>query len=328
MKDPWVCPVCHAPMVRVHRTHVCIREGRTFGNVAGFPDLRVDDRWKDNVEHRIADRLSAEYPHRSFHDLVRILYTYFPNIPPSLVDRYILHIETGVTRARAILDAIAITDDASSDDVFLEIGCGSGAMLLAATERVAHVFGIDIAPHWLLIARKRLEDAGRRVALACASATRLPLPNDSVRWIVAQDVLEHVADPRALLNEAFRVLTPGGTLWLSTPNRWTLGLEPHVRLWGVGFLPRAWQRRYVRWRRGVDYGDVRTLHHPAIRRLLNDSPFRVWCVELPDLPTAHVQRLSRWERTAYAVYRVTKRWPVVRWGWTMFGPLFHIVCRK
>jgi hypothetical protein len=33
------------------------------------------------------------------------------------------------------------------------------------------------------------------------------------------------------------VLRPGGLLFLATPNRYTLGLEPHVRLWGVGYLP-------------------------------------------------------------------------------------------
>ncbi len=328
MQRPWVCPICHASIVQMDRFHVCIREGHTFGNIAGFPDLRVNPQGTGNVHPSIVDRLHAEYPHRSFHAMVHMLYTQLPDMPSALVKRYILHIETGVFRARAILDAIRTDRSPSPDDTFLEVGCGSGAMLLAATERFSRVLGIDIAPHWLLIAQKRLQEAGRHATFACASATHLPLPDDSVQWIVGQDVLEHVSDPSALLAEAFRVLAPGGVLFLSTPNRWTLGLEPHVRLWGVGFLPRTWQTRYVRWYRKMDYRDVQTLHYFAIRHLLRQTPFREWRIGLPDLPAAHLHRLSRWERMAYPVYRMTKQWPIVRWGWRTFGPLFYIVCRK
>jgi SAM-dependent methyltransferase len=45
---------------------------------------------------------------------------------------------------------------------------------------------------------------------------RIPLPADSVDALMSTQVLEHVIDPRLHLEEAFRVLRPGGRMLLST----------------------------------------------------------------------------------------------------------------
>src|SRR5581483_8341823 len=64
---------------------------------------------------------------------------------------------------------------------------------------------------------------------ACA-AERLPFPEETFDVVVASDVIEHVQDAGAVVAEAARVLRRGGLLFLATPNRFSLGLEPHVRL--------------------------------------------------------------------------------------------------
>ena len=43
----------------------------------------------------------------------------------------------------------------------------------------------------------------------------LPIENDSYEYILCTQVLEHVPDPDRVMNEFFRVLKPGGELWLS-----------------------------------------------------------------------------------------------------------------
>jgi SAM-dependent methyltransferase len=48
----------------------------------------------------------------------------------------------------------------------------------------------------------------------------IPLPNSSVDMIVAYAVLEHVADPRGIVNEVRRILKPGGWFCAWTPNRY------------------------------------------------------------------------------------------------------------
>ena len=53
----------------------------------------------------------------------------------------------------------------------------------------------------------------------------LPYPTGSFDLVVSMDVIEHVPDPEPWLDEAFRVLSPGGTLFLTTPNYASLSLR-------------------------------------------------------------------------------------------------------
>jgi SAM-dependent methyltransferase len=52
-------------------------------------------------------------------------------------------------------------------------------------------------------------------------AARLPFRDGSLAVVVAQEVLEHLPDPRATLAEMHRVLRPGGLAYIQTP--WMLG---------------------------------------------------------------------------------------------------------
>ena len=65
-------------------------------------------------------------------------------------------------------------------------------------------------------------------------------------FVVGSDVIEHVHEQLEVMREAHRVLVSGGALFLATRNRWSLTPEPHVNLWGVGFLPKPWRALYVR----------------------------------------------------------------------------------
>lgn len=58
-------------------------------------------------------------------------------------------------------------------------------------------------------------------------AHALPLPDDAVDAIVCTQVLEHVPDPAAALQEFARLVRPGGRLWVTTPLTWYLHEQPH-----------------------------------------------------------------------------------------------------
>lgn len=51
-----------------------------------------------------------------------------------------------------------------------------------------------------------------------ADALSLPVPSDAVDLVVSSNVLEHVPEPFAVVDEMARVLRPGGHLWLSFTN--------------------------------------------------------------------------------------------------------------
>ena len=53
-------------------------------------------------------------------------------------------------------------------------------------------------------------------------AGRVPLPDASAEWVVAVETIEHLENPRAFLRELVRLVKPGGTVLVSTPNQLSL----------------------------------------------------------------------------------------------------------
>lgn len=104
----------------------------------------------------------------------------------------------------------------------LDIGCGTGANLhllstAAATGsgKQGRVTALDYSPLALQFARDHL--AGLPVDLLRGDATRLPFPDAHFDVVTMLDVLEHVEDDGAALQEIQRVLKPGGAFVLSVP---------------------------------------------------------------------------------------------------------------
>jgi SAM-dependent methyltransferase len=98
----------------------------------------------------------------------------------------------------------------------LDIGCGDGAATaLLARRAPAHtVVGAD----WSVQALEPARERGLTVLRAGIDAPGLPLPDRSLDVVVFSEVIEHLVDTDAALEEIVRVLRPGGSLLLSTPN--------------------------------------------------------------------------------------------------------------
>jgi ubiquinone/menaquinone biosynthesis C-methylase UbiE len=96
----------------------------------------------------------------------------------------------------------------------LEIGCGAGpiAEILAGWPGVARVVGID--PSAVLIERAQ-EQRGSisNLSFQHGDGRALPYHDADFDVVVIHTVLCHVAGPKDILSEAFRVLRPGG--WLA-----------------------------------------------------------------------------------------------------------------
>jgi SAM-dependent methyltransferase len=99
----------------------------------------------------------------------------------------------------------------------LDAGCGVayGTAILAEAG-AAEVVGVDIAEAVLESVRGEMPEA---VELRVGDLTALDLEDDQFDVVVCFEVIEHFADPQVVLDELARVLTPGGTLLVSSPNR-------------------------------------------------------------------------------------------------------------
>jgi SAM-dependent methyltransferase len=188
----------------------------------------------------------------------------------------------------------------------VEIGCGSGGLLVAAARRGIAIQGVDIALRWLVLAQRRLEGRGLSVPLTAAAAKRLPWPDRRFDAVVADSVLEHLNDPARALREWLRVLRPGGRLVVWSPNRFSCLRDPHVGLWGLGWLPRGWVRPYVQVRRGCGW-PLRLLSGGEARVLAEGAGFVRVRVEPPSLTALVADDASTALRAALRGYEAAAR---------------------
>ena len=129
-------------------------------------------------------------------------------------------------------------------DLLLDMGCGAGRHAFESFRRGARVVAFDYSAAELkdvagLFAAMRDAgeagtEAGSLAVTTNGDALRLPFPDDTFDRIIASEVLEHVNDDQLALDEAFRVLKPGGTLaatvpsWLPEQVCWALSDEYHA----------------------------------------------------------------------------------------------------
>ncbi|HUD70655.1 MAG TPA: class I SAM-dependent methyltransferase [Dongiaceae bacterium] len=113
----------------------------------------------------------------------------------------------------------------SSIGTLLDVGCGDGLFALLAKEAGWRVDAIEFSPEGARRAAARL---GRPVAVGdLARSLHLPGPFEVITlW----HVLEHLPEPRAMLEAARRRLTPGGLLVVAVPNLDNLPMRAAYRV--------------------------------------------------------------------------------------------------
>ena len=97
----------------------------------------------------------------------------------------------------------------------LDVGCGNKPFAAMFRNRVGEHIGCDV-----------VQSSDSRADVMCL-ATDLPFKDGSYDTVLLTQVIEHVADHRSMLHEAFRVLKSGGIMILSGPMYWPLHEEPY-----------------------------------------------------------------------------------------------------
>jgi 2-polyprenyl-6-hydroxyphenyl methylase/3-demethylubiquinone-9 3-methyltransferase len=107
-----------------------------------------------------------------------------------------------------------------SSQKILDIGCGGGILTEAMSFFSPFVFGIDQAEKALAVATSHAQGLKQpptyEQATAESYATQFPGQFDV---ITCMEMLEHVPDPRSILDACAKLLKPAGHLFLSTLNR-------------------------------------------------------------------------------------------------------------
>jgi ubiquinone/menaquinone biosynthesis C-methylase UbiE len=95
---------------------------------------------------------------------------------------------------------------------FLEPGCGRGEHLRLFKNLGVDTYGLDLSPESPIFAKDL------NIQLCDVEKERLPYPDNYFDVIYSKSFLEHLRDPKKFLNEAHRVLKPGGLLLSLVPD--------------------------------------------------------------------------------------------------------------
>jgi SAM-dependent methyltransferase len=152
----------------------------------------------------------------------------------------------------------------------LDVGCGLGMYVRAFRRFSDEVYGVDIDTEKVAEASQELPH------IHAASAEALPFPDGFFDVVLSHEVLEHLGDDRRGVEEASRVLKPGGRLVVFVPNRLWL-FETHGIYWRgeyrfgnyplVNWLPDRWRDRLA--------PHVRAYTRRSLRALFVGLPLRV-----------------------------------------------------
>lgn len=99
----------------------------------------------------------------------------------------------------------------------LDIACGEGFGSDILAQTAAEVIGVDISEDAIRHARQTYQRAG--LSFQVGSVTAIPLPDQSVDYVISFETIEHIDAHQEMLAEVRRVLRPGGVFIVSTPEK-------------------------------------------------------------------------------------------------------------
>jgi SAM-dependent methyltransferase len=154
----------------------------------------------------------------------------------------------------------------------LDVGCGTGALLEATARRWPVCVGVDSSLRRLVLARQRLKQAGVKARLVCANIDALPFMDGVFDRVIAEWILEVAPSQGRSLREWNRMLSQQGRLWITTPNRWSVGPDPHLGVPALSWLPQplleVWAKRH-----GLTVPQRALVGARRLRRLLEETGF-------------------------------------------------------
>ena len=108
-------------------------------------------------------------------------------------------------------------------DVVIDLGCGIGRYSSELAKFAGKVIGMDLSLDSIRLAKQlfRLKNCD----FICCDATHIPVKDSSIDKVSSVDVLEHIQDDNAVLDEIDRVLKPRRRIFLYVPCRNAFSLE-------------------------------------------------------------------------------------------------------
>lgn len=276
MYNAYACPRTRAPLQLKDGKLVSGNGGTSYPLRNGIPNVLRHEPVEDDEALRRLHRLNAL---ATRHDWRRALEDMCDGNPLGL--RYV----TDPARLRS-LDALSL----ARSDVALEVGCSLGQFTATIAKRVKALYGLEVVQGQAEFCVERCRQEGcTNVSIACGGDDcHLPYRERTFDVAILNLVLEWCgsrnpevalrASQMRILTEAFRVLRPGGRIFILTKNRFALrlltgGRDEHAFEMRFGSaLPRFLLRLLLRLR--GKSGPQGLLHsHNGLKRMLLKTGF-------------------------------------------------------
>jgi len=108
------------------------------------------------------------------------------------------------------------------NDVLVDVGCGSGGVLEFCSKHAGEIIALDIDNEAISrVGRKSIFVDAKNMSFLSASAESLPLADAVATKVLCLEVLEHVDDPKSVVNELYRIGKPGCIYLISVPGQFS-----------------------------------------------------------------------------------------------------------
>lgn len=324
-----VCPACRSDLEQDAAQLHCLHCRRTYPIIAGIPDLRLyPDPYIDmEADRKKALRVAEKLEQLRFSELVDYYYSMTSVVPPQHARQYKNGLLAAVERSAASLSVWHAASGAGKAEFLLDVGCGTAPLLAAAVPHAKRLAGVDIALRWLMLGKKRLLETGLQIPLFCACAEALPFAGEQFDRVILDSAAEHFSDQQKGLAECHRVIVPHGRLFLSTPNRYSLGPDPHMGLPAAGYLPKRLQDRYAL-SQGAIPPKRNLLWVKTLPRLLRNAGFTPPRLLLPRISDTQREQAGSLLKRFVDLYLAAQAFPVSRHLLFLIGPSLLAVTEK
>jgi ubiquinone/menaquinone biosynthesis C-methylase UbiE len=209
------CPACHSALTPGDGAVTCV------GCAARYPilDGLLDCFLASAVERPRTTEVTRA--NQAYHDAIAAEYE--QDVETSQI--------FGEACQARLAETLARLAGETGGGLLVDLGCGTGNVLVRAREHFDRVLGIDVATRMLA------EASAQELPVLRGNAYRLPLPDGCAAVVTAFSVLHHMEDLPGLFREIHRVLRPGGAFH----SDW----DPNSRL---------------------SYGLIRLMRHPVLYR--------------------------------------------------------------
>jgi SAM-dependent methyltransferase len=235
-------------------------------------------------------------------------------------------------------------------DTVLDIGCGSGEMCVKVGQIGAAVIALDVDQENLEIAHASMKGIPARSFMAIHSdCGPIPIRDGSATAVIAQEVLEHVDNPRRLVAEMVRVGTAKARYLIAVPDSLSEDLialvadpsyfQPpnHVHVFGHGEIESFCRMRVLRLYHGpllafsrhsggssalLPLHTTRAIGRHVLVNPLDKRPAPVWC-GFGKRPGGNLGKMAdpTWSRLYWIV-----AFPNLRFTWPEDG-VSHVASR-